>query len=32
LLFISRSSATYSRINTTRSPMREWQLGVRFAF
>jgi len=26
------SSATYGRITTTRSPMRELQLGVKFAF
>jgi hypothetical protein len=26
------SSATYGRINTTRSPMRELQLGVKFSF
>jgi hypothetical protein len=29
---MNMSSATYGRITTTRSPMRELQLGVKFAF
>ena len=29
---MNMSSPTYGRINTTRSPMRELQLGVKFAF
>ena len=29
---MNMSSSTYGRINTTRSPMRELQLGVKFSF
>jgi hypothetical protein len=29
---MNMSSQTYGRINTTRSPMRELQLGVKFSF
>ena len=29
---MNMSSATYGRVNTTRSPMRELQLGVKFSF
>ena len=29
---MNMSSSTYGRINTTRSPMRELQIGVKFSF
>jgi hypothetical protein len=29
---MNMSSQTYGRINTTRSPMRELQIGVKFSF